>query len=162
MTMTETRKLRGVSPKPYRDMILLQYRLNVTARDQMRLVGRTVYTALIVISTFLNLGNVNSGLRNPYPVTRMAVLIYAVFLLGLIWMLEDRRRGEFIKYVEEIIMRDVSIEADDDDDFGDVYIRGRYRASRMFYSRFLQIEPAIWIALTAGAIAFQVIAFIRL
>jgi hypothetical protein len=115
----------------------------------MRIAGRVVYTVFIALTTFVNV-NAWSGPLESRTLIRLTLLLYAIVFFGLFWMLEDRRRAYILRDIEEVIQRDSSMQED-----GGEYIRHRYQASSILWSRLLSMEPVFWLMLTVIAIAFQ-------
>jgi len=142
----------------YRDLIFLQYRMNSTARVQLRLLGRTVFVALIIVSAFFHFDLTGNRILATY---QLVVVLVAALLFGFIWRVEDKRLSEMLIYIDEIIARDASIRSQDDEEFNDPYIRGRYRLYGEFSSQIVRVEPLLWLTALSAILCLHMIIMSR-
>jgi hypothetical protein len=134
---------------PDRELLTLQYSLNVAARDRLRLVGRVLNCAMIFGSAFLP----------AVSIWRVSIVAYMVILFNLYWYFEDRRKSRALNAIEEIIIRTKAM--DSSDRASDDYVRARYASSSTSISHFLQMEAIVWMAFTNCALAVDFVTLFK-
>jgi len=146
----ESAKKRVVSSRPKgrlslsssridRDLLIAQYRVWFSARENVRLTCRTLFAALTFAAFFVKISTLDQLLGTG------ALGI----LLAMVWYIDDVNRGRALSYLERELVNRLSESLRESD--ADDYIRSRYYGSKSLVRGFGRVEPFVWATRMFGA-----------